>query len=122
MKKLLPLLGIAVGIAIGLYVPITISKEYLSYFAAIIFVFIDAALGGIGAAAEKTFDTKKFVIGLAINLIASAFFLYIGKLFGIDVYLVIIIVFGLRIFTNISKIRRLLLNSNKNSDKINFKS
>ena len=47
--------------------------------------------------------------GFFINGILAAFLCYAGNMIGIDLYMVAILIFGMRIFQNIGVIRRLYM-------------
>ena len=70
---------------------------------------LDAVLGGIRASMASNYDTEVFISGFFINGILAAFLCYAGNMIGIDLYMVAILIFGMRIFQNIGVIRRLYM-------------
>lgn len=87
----------------------TIPLSYAPYLSVAILASLDSLLGGVRAGLEKKFEDLIFLSGFFINALAAAFFAYLGDLLGVPLYLAAVIAFGVRIFQNISLIRRLLL-------------
>ncbi len=102
-------IGLAVGVIAGIYCPFSIPPEYARLLAVAVMAGLDAVLGGIRAAMASTYDTWVFISGFFINGILAAFLCYAGPLIGIDLYMVAILIFGMRIFQNIGVIRRLYM-------------
>ena len=101
------LIGLALGFAIGAYCPYSVPPEYARLLAVAVMAGLDAVLGGVRASLEKNYDTAVFISGFFVNGILAAFLCYAGNLIGIDLYLVAVLIFGLRIFQNLGVIRRL---------------
>jgi len=112
------LLGFAVGILIGLFLPFQIPIEYAKYLSVAFLAALDSILGGTRAGLEKRFDSSIFLVGFLSNAILAVFLTFIGDRLGIDLYLVALITFGVRIFNNLGFIRRDLLK--KPAPKENF--
>lgn len=102
-------LGIAVGVALGIFAPGYIPKEYAALFSVALMAGLDTAFGGLRAAIEGNYDNTVFITGFLVNIVMSVFFCYAGILLDIDFYLIVILVLGMRIFQNIAIIRRLYL-------------
>lgn len=109
MGVLLPILGLAVGIAIGAIAPVTIPPGMSKYAAIGILAALDTGLGGIRSGIENKFDLAVFISGFTFNTLLAAGLTYTGDLLGIDLNLAAIVVFGVRLFENLAKIRRLVL-------------
>ncbi len=103
------LAGLAVGLIIGVYCPYSLPPEYARLLAVAVMAGLDAVLGGVRASLEGYYDTEVFISGFFINGILAAFLCYAGNLIGIDLYLVAILIFGMRIFQNLGIIRRLYM-------------
>ena len=116
--KLLPLLGIAAGIVLGLYVPMQIPKNYTIIVAIIILAAFDSVLGALKAYVAQEFKLGAFLGGLVFNMIVAAFLTYLGNLLNLSIYLGVIFVFVTRMFKSLSRLRKMLLNFDKNSDKL----
>ena len=61
-------------------------------------------LGAVRAELDGVYDNRIFISGFLVNDCRSATF--IGDRLGLDLYLVALITFGLRIFDNVALIRR----------------
>ena len=83
--------------------------QYARLLAVAVMAGLDAVLGGVRASMEGHYDTEVFISGFFINGILAAFLCYAGNLIGIDLYLVAILIFGMRIFQNLAIIRRLYM-------------
>lgn len=102
-------IGLIVGVLLGIYCPLYIPPEYARMLSVALMAALDTAFGGIRSSMENTFDNRIFISGFFINAIIAAFLCYIGMLLGIDLYLVGILIFGMRIFQNLAAIRHLFL-------------
>jgi small basic protein len=101
---LLPLFGLAVGILVGAYAPVSIPLSMAKYTAVAILAALDTSLGGVRAGLENRFDLFSF-----ISLLAAAL-TYLGDRLGIDLYMAAVVVFGVRLFDNLAIVRRLVMN------------
>lgn len=97
---------IAVGIAAGIVSPFYVPQEYSQYVAIVILALMDSVLGGISSMARKCFDISVFTSGFFGNALLALALTYVGKKLDTDLYLVGLIVFGTRMFNNLSVIRR----------------
>ncbi|MBP3337225.1 MAG: small basic family protein [Clostridia bacterium] len=101
--------SILFGIVLGLVLPVSVPSGYSQYVAIIILASLDSVFGAMSAWFNKNFDIKIFFSGFFGNTIIAVILTFIGKKLDVDLYLVALIVFGTRLFTNFSSIRRLLL-------------
>ena len=101
--------GLLIGFAAGAYCPLSVPPQYARLLAVAVMAGLDAVLGGVRASMEGNYDTEVFISGFFINGILAAFLCYAGNLIGIDLYLVAILIFGMRIFQNLAIIRRLYM-------------
>ncbi|GBD29434.1 hypothetical protein HRbin32_00523 [bacterium HR32] len=105
----LPLVGLVVGVVLGLLVGVEIPLGFVKYTAIAVLAALDTVLGGLRAQLEGRFDLVVFTSGFVVNTCFAALLTAIGDLLGVDVYLGAVIVFSMRIFNNVSFIRRDLL-------------
>ncbi len=101
--------GLAIGIVAGIYSPFSLPPEYARYLAVAVMAGLDAVLGGVRASMNGTYDTEVFISGFFVNGILAAFLIYCGNMIGIDLYMVAVLIFGMRIFQNLAIIRRLYI-------------
>ena len=103
------MIGLVIGIIAGIYCPFSIPPEYARLLAVAVMAGLDAVLGGIRASMASNYDTDVFISGFFINGLLGAFLCYAGNMIGIDLYMVAILIFGMRIFQNSGVIRRLYM-------------
>ena len=103
------MIGLVIGIIAGIYCPFSIPPEYARLLSVAVMAGLDAVLGGIRASMASNYDTDVFISGFFINGLLGAFLCYAGNMIGIDLYMVSILIFGMRIFQNIGVIRRLYM-------------
>ncbi len=103
---LLPLGGLLVGVLLGLVLQVNVSFEFARYTAVAILAALDSVLGAYRAELDGVYDNRIFVSGFVSNAIVAVLLTFIGDRLGLDLYLVALITFGLRIFQNVALIRR----------------
>ena len=103
---LLPLLGLLIGVLAGLVLDVNVSYELSRYSAVAILAAFDSVLGAIRAELDGVYDNRIFISGFLVNATIAVLLTFIGDRLGIDLYLVALITFGLRIFNNVALIRR----------------
>lgn len=103
---LVPLAGLLVGIILGLVLNVNVGYELARYSAVAILAALDSVLGAIRAELDGAYDNRIFISGFVTNAIVAVFLTFVGDRLGLDLYLVALITFGLRIFQNVALIRR----------------
>ncbi|MBI9011691.1 MAG: small basic family protein [Clostridiales bacterium] len=110
------ILGLIIGVGIGLYIPLTIAAGYSLYLSVAILAAFDSVVGAIRANIENQFDSAIFLSGFILNSIIAATLAYMGDLLGIPLYYAAIFAFGMRLFTNLARIRRDIIFSFRKED------
>ncbi|MBD8068384.1 small basic family protein [Bacillus sp. PS06] len=105
----LPLIGLLIGIILGLSSQFTIPEEYSNYLSIAVLAALDTLFGGIRAHLQNIYDQAVFVSGFFFNIILAASLAFLGVHLGVDLYLVAVFAFGVRLFQNIAVIRRILI-------------
>lgn len=103
---LLPLAGLLVGILLGLVLNVNVGFELARYSAVAILAALDSVLGAVRAELDGVYNNRIFLSGFVVNAIVAVLLTFIGDRLGLDLYLVALITFGLRIFQNVALIRR----------------
>ncbi|RIQ33658.1 MULTISPECIES: small basic family protein [Jiangella] len=105
---MIPLAGLLVGILAGLYFDVSVPLELQPYLPIAIVAALDAVFGGIRAVIEGIFNDKVFVVSFIANVLIAAFIVFLGDQLGVGSQLstAVIVVLGIRIFTNVATIRR----------------
>ncbi|MBI2909098.1 MAG: small basic family protein [Chloroflexi bacterium] len=102
----LPILGLLLGIFIGAAAGLSVPVEYARYVGMAILAGIDAVIGGIRANMETHFDSRVFLSGFIGNVALAALLTYLADRLGVELYMAAIVAFGVRIFNNLAVIRR----------------
>ncbi len=110
---ILPVIGLAAGVAIGMLSPITVPLAYAKLSSVALLASLDSVFGGLRAASENHFDNAVFISGFFMNALMAAFLVYIGDRLGIDLYYVALLAFGLRVFQNLAILRYHFFDKNK---------
>lgn len=105
----LPVFGLIIGIILGIGFAFPLPAIYAEYLSIAVLAGLDSILGGWRAGLEGKFRGEILLSGFFVNAAIAALLAYLGDLLGLDLYLAAVIVFGLRIFNNISSIRRGLI-------------
>jgi small basic protein len=103
---LLPLAGLLVGVLLGLVLNVNVGFELSRYSAVAILAALDSVLGAVRAELDSVYNNRIFISGFITNAIVAVLLTFIGDRLGLDLYLVALITFGLRIFNNVALIRR----------------
>ena len=103
---LLPLLGLLLGVLAGLVLNINVGFELSRYSAVAILAALDSVLGAVRAELDGVYDNRIFISGFLVNAIIAVLLTFIGDRLDLDLYLVALLAFGLRIFDNVALIRR----------------
>jgi small basic protein len=94
-----------------------IPYKYTAYIAVAILAFLDSLFGGIVSNMKNEFNMTVFVSGFFVNAVIAIFLVYLGQKLNVDIYLAAVIVFTTRLFTNLSIIRRLIIENIEESKK-----
>lgn len=109
------IIGCIIGAIIGINTPI-IPYTFSGYLAVAIIAALDSVFGAFLSLTKKNFDMKIFVSGFFGNAVLAILLTYLGEKLNVDIYLAAIVVFVGRMFTNLSILRRELIEkyTNKN--------
>lgn len=102
-------IAVILGVALGIVVPYNLTSSTLPYVAVAIIAALDSVFGGLTANLNKKFNMNVFMTGLVSNAILAVALTYMGDLLGINLFFAAIVVFGVRMFNNLSAMRRLTL-------------
>lgn len=106
---LIPVLCLIVGILLGTLITQQVQGIYATYVAVAVLAGLDTVFGGIRSSLEGKFHSDIFVSGFFSNIVIAFFLAWLGDRIGINLFLVCALIFGSRIFTNLSLIRRYAL-------------
>ena len=98
----------AIGVALGLVLQPTVPTELQPYLPIAVVAALDALFGGVRAWLERIFDDKVFVVSFISNVLIAALIVFVGDKLGVggELSTAIVVVLGIRIFSNAAAIRR----------------
>ncbi|HHV22292.1 MAG TPA: small basic family protein [Propionibacterium sp.] len=107
---MIPLVGLLVGIILGLVLEPSLPSFLQPYLPIAIVAAMDAMFGGLRAFLEGVFTDRVFVISFVSNVLIAALIVWLGDQIGVGAQLstAVVVVLGIRIFTNAAAIRRAL--------------
>ena len=105
---MLLVIGLAVGIALGLFFDPTVPLWLQPYLPIAVVAALDAVFGGARARLDGIFDPKVFVISFVSNVVVAGLIVFLGDQLGVGAQLstAVVVVLGIRIFGNAAAIRR----------------
>ncbi|HMG29212.1 MAG TPA: small basic family protein [Jiangellaceae bacterium] len=105
---MIPALGLLLGIVAGLVFDVSVPLALQPYLPIAVVAALDAVFGGLRAVMDGVFDDKVFVVSFVANVLIAAFIVFLGDQLGVGAQLstAVIVVLGIRIFTNVATIRR----------------
>lgn len=108
---MIPVLGLVVGIVAGLLLEPSVPTWLEPYLPIAVIAALDAVFGGVRAALEGIFNDRIFVVSFLSNVVVAALIVFLGNQLGVGTQLStgVVVVLGLRIFSNVAAIRRHLL-------------
>lgn len=101
-------IGLALGIVAGLFLEPTVPSWLQPYLPIAVVAALDAVFGGMRALLDGIFDDKVFVISFVANVTVAALIVFLGDQLGVGSQLStgVVVVLGVRIFSNVASIRR----------------
>ncbi|MTB71552.1 small basic family protein [Arsenicicoccus cauae] len=110
---MIPALGLLIGIAIGVFLDPSVPVWLQPYLPIAIIAALDAVFGGLRAVLDGIFNDKVFVISFLSNVVVAALIVFLGDQLGVGAQLStgVVVVLGVRIFSNVASIRRHLFHA-----------
>jgi small basic protein len=101
-------LGLLVGVVLGLVLQPQVPALLQPYLPIAVVAALDALFGGLRAVLDGIFDDRVFVVSFASNVVVAALIVYLGDQLGVGAQLStgVVVVLGIRIFSNAAAIRR----------------
>jgi len=99
--------GLILGIVAGLLLQPDIPPGIELYMPIAVVAALDAVFGGLRAHLDGIFDDKVFVVSFVSNVVLAAAIVFLGDTLGVsELSTGVIVVLGIRIFSNAAAIRR----------------
>lgn len=110
---MIPVLGLLVGIVLGLVFEPSLPQVLQPYLPIAIVAALDAIFGAFRAFLDGNFTDRVFVVSFISNVLIASLIVFVGDQIGVGSQLStgVIVVLGIRIFTNAAAIRRSLFHA-----------
>lgn len=105
---MIPFFGLIIGVVAGLMVEPTVPIYLQPYLPIAVVAALDALFGGLRALLDGMFDDRVFLVSFLSNVVVAAFIVFLGDQLGVGSQLStgVVVVLGIRIFSNVAAIRR----------------
>ena len=105
---MIPAFGLIAGIVIGLLLNPGVPLWMQPYLPIAVIAALDAVFGGLRAVLDGNFSDKVFVVSFLSNVFVAALIVFLGDQLGVGSQLStgVVVVLGVRIFSNVAAIRR----------------
>jgi small basic protein len=103
-------IGLVIGIVVGIFLKPSIPIVIQPYLPVMVIAALDALLGAARAYFERSFNDRVFIISFLSNVVIATLLVLLGNQLGVGSQLTtaVIVVLGIRIFSNTSAIRRFI--------------
>lgn len=105
---MIPAFGLVVGIVLGLLLQPDVPVWMQPYLPIAVIAALDAVFGAVRATLDGIFNDKVFVVSFLSNVLVAAFIVFLGDQLGVGSQMStgVVVVLGVRIFSNVASIRR----------------
>lgn len=105
---MIAVLGLVAGVVLGLLVQPTVPVQVQPYLPIAVVAALDALFGALRAHLDGVFDDRVFVVSFLSNVLVAALIVFLGDQLGVGSQLTtaVVVVLGIRIFSNAAAIRR----------------
>ncbi|MDD9205115.1 small basic family protein [Georgenia sp. 10Sc9-8] len=105
---MLAVIGLVAGVVIGVLVEPTVPAVLQPYLPIAVVAALDALFGAVRARLDGVFDDRVFVVSFVFNVLIAALIVFLGDQLGVGSQLstAVVVVLGIRIFSNAAAIRR----------------
>jgi small basic protein len=105
---LIAVVGLVVGVVAGLLLQPVVPASLQPYLPIAVVAALDALFGGLRALLDGIFDDRVFLVSFLSNVVVAALIVFLGDQLGVGTQLstAVVVVLGIRIFSNAAAIRR----------------
>ena len=105
---MIPALALLAGVVLGLVLEPTVPALLQPYLPIAVVAALDAVFGAVRAQLDRIFDDRVFVVSFVSNVLVAALVVFLGDQLGVGGQLstAVVVVLGIRIFSNAAAIRR----------------
>ena len=107
---MIPVIGLLAGLAVGIFLDPAVPVWLQPYLPIAVIAALDAVFGALRAVLDGIFNDKVFVVSFLSNVVVAALIVFLGDQLGVGAQLStgVVVVLGVRIFSNVASIRRQL--------------
>ena len=101
-------IGLIIGVVVGIIIEPTVPQALQPYLPIAVVAALDALFGGLRAYLDGIFDDRVFVVSFLSNVLIAAVLVFLGDQLGVGTQMTtaVVVVLGIRIFSNTAAIRR----------------
>lgn len=105
---MIAVLGLVVGALVGLLLEPTVPAVLQPYLPIAVVAALDALFGGLRALLDGMFNDRVFLVSFLSNVVVAALIVFLGDQLGVGTQMstAVVVVLGIRIFSNAAAIRR----------------
>lgn len=105
---MIALLALLLGALLGLLLQPTVPDALIPYLPVAVVAALDALFGGLRARFDGTFSERIFLVSFTSNVLLAVFLVFLGDQLGVgrDLSTAVVVVLGVRIFSNLAAVRR----------------
>ncbi|UNX53155.1 small basic family protein [Georgenia sp. TF02-10] len=105
---MLAVIGLLIGVVAGVALEPTVPQAVQPYLPIALVAALDALFGAVRARLDGVFDDRVFVVSFIFNVLVAALIVFLGDQLGVGSQLstAVVVVLGIRIFSNAAAIRR----------------
>ncbi len=105
---MIAVIGLLLGVIAGIFLEPSVPPAFQPYLPIAVVAAMDALFGGLRAVLDGTFNDRVFLISFLSNVVLAALIVFIGDQLGVGTQLstAVVVVLGIRIFSNAAAIRR----------------
>lgn len=105
---MIAVIGLLIGALLGVFFQPDVPVSLQPYLPIAVVAALDAIFGGLRALLDGIFDDKVFVVSFLSNVVVAALIVFLGDQLGVGTQLStgVVVVLGIRIFSNAAAIRR----------------
>lgn len=101
---LLPIIGLIIGMLVGLIFGGALPLGYAQYLAVAAIAAVDTLLAAYKMTLEDKLDTTMLALSFCATVLVSCLLVFFSRHTGMDIYIVVAVALGIRIFQNINKV------------------
>ncbi|MDO8107733.1 small basic family protein [Isoptericola sp. b441] len=105
---MIAVIGLLLGALAGIFLEPSVPTVLQPYLPIAVVAALDALFGALRAILDGTFDDRVFLVSFLSNVLVAALIVFLGDQLGVGSQLstAVVVVLGIRIFSNAAAIRR----------------